>query len=202
MNSVEKINNFRTICHQISHHKKFYGVTSSYDWIDAQLAFHTNLFSGPNHSLQLTNTSARNGFNLIEDLKMPGQHSTPSETVSFGISSQSHKDHLAWEFIKLLRSNQKTQQELMETHKGCSVMPSVIKSKKTANILQQDNSTRNSINNIKLDKILRDTAINPKFRNYKQVMERLDYQIQQSLSNGNLDSDLFNIQQNINRQIE
>ena len=252
LNSVEKINNFRTICHQISQHKKFYGVTSSYDWIDAQLAFHTNLFSGPNHSLQLTNTSARNGFNLIEDLnndnqmqnvnnenfdcgevafmplnfaqyrtytsypyhvtqdtkfreeelKMPGQHSTPSETVGFGISSQSHKDHLAWEFIKLLCSNQKTQQELMKTDKGCSVMPSVIKSKKTANILRQDNSTRNSINNIKLDKILRDTAITPKFRNYKQVMERLDYQIQQSLSNGNLDLDLFNIQQNINRQIE
>lgn len=252
LNSVEKIYNFKTICHRISQDKGFYGITSSYSWIDAQLAYHTNLFSGPNHNLQLTNASARNGFSLIEDLnndnqmqninntnfdrgevafmplnfaqyrtytsypyhvtqntrfrwkalKMPGQQSTPSETVSFGISSQSHKNQLAWDFIKLLCSNPKTQQELMKIHKGCSVMPRVIKSKETENILKQDNSTRNSINNMVLDKILRDEAITPKFRNYKQVMERLDYQIQQSLSNGNLDSDLFNIQQSINRQIE
>lgn len=138
----------------------------------------------------------------IKALKMPGNHSTPASTVGFGINRSCQDPELAWQFLKLVCANKQTQQELMKTDMGCSVMPSVVKSKETAQLLQKENSTKNSITVKTLDKIVRDEVVMPKFKNYNQIFDRLDYQIQQALDNGTLEDQLFDIQTNINRQIE
>ena len=50
--------------------------------------------------------------------------------------------------------------------------------------------------------ILKDETVEPKFKNYYTVLARLDYQIETALNNGDLASQLFNIQLNINKQIQ
>ena len=132
-------------------------------------------------------------------IKMPGQNSTPASTVGFGISKNCKNSKLAWEFIRMLCSNRQVQQELMKTNMGCSVLPKVIKSLQTKHLLLHNSATRKNISTKQLDLILRDETIYPKFKNYNQIMYRLDYQIQESLNKGNLDSQLFNIQLNINK---
>lgn len=87
----------------------------------------------------------------------------------------------------------------MKTNMGCSVLPKVIKNSQTKHLLLHSSATRRNISTKQLDLILRDETIYPKFKNYNQIMYRLDYQIQKSLNKGNLDSQLFNIQLNINK---
>ena len=102
----------------------------------------------------------------IKTLKMPGKKSTPASTTCFAISSQSRKTGIAWKFIKLVCSDKQVQQKLMQNHWGCSVMPSVIKTKETARILARDESFKDSISTTQLDAILKDETVEPKFKNY------------------------------------
>lgn len=248
---LNQISNFIGFCHQVSAKKGYYGITSNYDWYDAQLAVNSQLFVGSDHHLVLTSPKVREGFRLIQDLsadspkhdvtnymfnegkvalapfsfaefrnyttypyfitqkpnfpintnKMPGINSTPASNVGFGISSGTKQTNLAWDFIKLMASDQSLQQELMDKQMGCSVMPSVIKSKKTTYLLQNEKTTRDSINSKKLDTILKDEVVSPKFRTYQTTFEQLDYQIKQALASDSFDTQLFNIQLNINRQL-
>ena len=80
-------------------------------------------------------------------------------------------------------------------------MPQVIKSKKTSKILAENESTKSSIDNLLLDQILKDEVTYPKFKNYQSLMHQLDYQINEALQNGTLNSQLSTIQSNINRQL-
>lgn len=251
LNELDSVSKFRQICHYFSLKSGLYGITSDYNWQDAQLAYGSKLFNGKNHQLQLTNSKVRQGLNLIQDLtddsqvhnvtrtmfdqgkvallplsfaqfrtyttypyyvtskpnfqlkttKMPGNQSTSASTVGFGISSHCQKTELAWQFIKMICSNQKIQQKLMQSQMGCSVMPNVIKSKQTQRLLEQDEATKNSITATELDRILRDEAVTPKFRNYNQIMTELDAEIDRALDEDTLSSQLFTIQWNINREI-
>lgn len=242
------------ICHKISYGHKTYGITPSYSWYYALLAYNCNPFNGANHSVNITTNSARKGFSLIENLynyyqshdyntqsfdrghvafmpitlanyrtytsytfyvtkntnfewqalKLPGiknSHATPSSTVSFAISKRSHNIKYAWEFIKMMCANPKIQQRVMKVHKGSSVMPSIVKSYKTEQLLKHENPTKHSLNNLLLNKILENEAVKPKFKDYNNQFERLDYKINQSIVNQNLDTQLFNIQMNLNKNI-
>ena len=66
----------------------------------------------------------------------------------------------------------------------------------------RDESFKDSISTTQLDAILKDETVEPKFKNYYTVLARLDYQIETALNNGNLASQLFNIQLNINKRIQ
>ena len=56
---------FYQTCHKVSHNnsdKKYYGVTSNYNWQDAQLAYGNQLFSKDDNKLQLTSSKAHDGL--------------------------------------------------------------------------------------------------------------------------------------------
>lgn len=135
-------------------------------------------------------------------LKMPGiknAKATPASTVCFAISKKSSNVTAAWDFIKMMCSNPKIQQRIMKVHKGCSVIPSVVKSKQTANLLRHENYGKKGLSNQLLNKIVANEATNPKFKNYSDQINHVDYQINQAISYGNLDTQLFNIQMQINK---
>ncbi|MEB3363870.1 hypothetical protein SDC49_09350 [Lactobacillus sp. R2/2] len=51
----------------------------------------------------------------------------------------------------------------------------------------------------KLDLIMKDGAVLPKFKDYNDNLEKLDYKIQNALKAGNLETQLFNIQLQVNQ---
>lgn len=249
---------FYQLCHQIvqsNQKKQYYGVTSSYNWQDAQLAYGNELFSKTDGSVQLATDKARKAFSLVENLtndvssynvtsqlfdkgrvafmplglaqyrtytsypfhitrnnnflwectKMPGKlaaHSTPMETSMFAISSKAKNPAAAWDFMKLLCTNQDVQYEVMKTNMGASVLPSVVKSRAAQKILDEKVIDYHNLTVKKLDSIMRDGAVYPKFKDYNHKCEELDYKIQNALKAGNLETQLFNIQSQINQSEE
>ena len=248
---------FYQTCHKVSHSnsgKKYYDVTSNYNWQDAQLAYGNQLFSKDDNKLQLTSSKAHDGFSLTENLtndvalrnvtsqlfdegkvafmplglaqyrtytsypyyitrdnnfrwgctKMPGikgAKSTPMPTTLFAISSKAKNPGAAWQFMKLLCTDKDVQQELMKTNMGSSVLPSVVKSKKTQNVLDKELIDHRNLAVKKLDVITKNGAVTPKFKDYNDKLDELDYKIQNALKAGNLETQLFNIQSQVNQSI-
>lgn len=135
-------------------------------------------------------------------MRMPGiknAKATPASTVCFAVSSHSGNPIMAWQFIKMMCSNPKIQQELMKVHKGSSVLRRVVNSPKTAKELKAENFGNELISTKQLNRILDNEAVLPKFKRYNDIYGQLDYQINQALTNQDLDTQLFNIQMNLNK---
>lgn len=144
----------------------------------------------------------RNNKFLWKCTKMPGMKgikATPIETTMFAISSKAKNTKGAWEFMKLLCTNKKVQREVMKTNMGCSVLPAVVKNTQAQKILDEKVINFHNLTIKKLDLIMRDGAVLPKFKDYNDNLEKLDYKIQNALKAGNLETQLFNIQLQVNQ---
>lgn len=144
----------------------------------------------------------RNNKFLWKCTKMPGMEgikATPIETTMFAISSKAKNTKGAWEFMKLLCTNKKVQREVMKTNMGCSVLPAVVKSTQSQKILDEKVINFHNLTIKKLDLIMKDGAVLPKFKDYNDNLEKLDYKIQNALKAGNLETQLFNIQLQVNQ---
>lgn len=147
----------------------------------------------------------RNNNFVWECTKMPGiSHAlaTPMETTMFAISSKAKNAQSAWEFMKLLCTNKNIQREVMKTNMGTSVLSSVVNSPAAQKILDEKVISYHNLTTKKLDLIMKDGAISPKFKSYNNKLERLDYKIQNALKSGDLETQLFNIQLQVNQTDE
>lgn len=144
----------------------------------------------------------RNNAFLWKCTKMPGvkrTKATPIETTMFAISSKAKNPKGAWEFMKLLCTNKSVQREVMKTNMGCSVLPAVVNNKQTQKILDKKVINFHNLTIKKLDLIMKDGVTTPKFKDYNDKSEKLDYKIQNALKAGNLETQLFNIQLQVNQ---
>ena len=144
----------------------------------------------------------RNNAFLWKCTKMPGVKSakaTPIETTMFAISSKAKNPKGAWEFMKLLCTNKSVQKEVMKTNMGCSVLPAVVNNKQMQKILDEKVINFHNLTIKKLDLIMKDGVTTPKFKDYNDKSEKLDYKIQNALKAGNLETQLFNIQLQVNQ---
>ena len=144
----------------------------------------------------------RNNAFLWKCTKMPGvkrTKATPIETTMFAISSKAKNTKGAWEFMKLLCTNKSVQREVMKTNMGCSVLPAVVNNKQTQKILDKKVINFHNLTIKKLDLIMKDGVTTPKFKDYNDKSEKLDYKIQNALKAGNLETQLFNIQLQVNQ---
>lgn len=144
----------------------------------------------------------RNNAFLWKCTKMPGVKSakaTPIETTMFAISSKAKNPKGAWEFMKLLCTNKSVQKEVMKTNMGCSVLPAVVNNKQTQKTLDEKVINFHNLTIKKLDLIMKDGVTTPKFKDYNDKSEKLDYKIQNALKAGNLETQLFNIQLQVNQ---
>ena len=144
----------------------------------------------------------RNNAFLWKCTKMPGVKSakaTPIETTMFAISSKAKNPKGAWDFMKLLCTNKSVQKEVMKTNMGCSVLPAVVNNKQTQKILDKKVINFHNLTIKKLDLIMKDGVTTPKFKDYNDKSEKLDYKIQNALKAGNLETQLFNIQLQVNQ---
>lgn len=87
----------------------------------------------------------------------------------------------------------------MKVHKGSSVLRRVVNSPQTVKELKAENFGNDLISTKQLDQILNNEAVLPKFKRYNDSFSQLDYQINQALTNQDLDTQLFNIQMNLNK---
>lgn len=139
-------------------------------------------------------------------ISMPG---TKSNTITthldaslIGMSSQTKHQEIAWEFLKMLTMDEDIQQSLLDNSKGASPLKKVMLSKKTKEILAQDAVSYASLDSDVLNKILENTLVEPKFKEYENILEKADYLINQSIDQGTIDNDLNKIQKKLENELK
>ena len=132
----------------------------------------------------------------------PSINATQVDTSLYGLSSRTHHSKLAWEFLKTLTDNQKTQQALFETSQGSSVLKKVMKSSESKELLKNDDFGSTALTVDTLDSMMSGATVQPKFKRYNAVLEKADYLISRAVTNKTVDSDLADIQRQIEDQLK
>ena len=97
----------------------------------------------------------------------------------------------------LLSQNEKSQQALFEKSQGTSVLPTVVKSQQTREILQADDFGLDSLTSERLDHMMERSIMDIGQEVDRQTLERIDYLIKEALGNQEIDSALPSIQKEI-----
>lgn len=139
-------------------------------------------------------------------ISIPGTKSntitTHLDTSLIGMSSQTKHQEIAWEFLKMLTMDEDIQQSLLDNSKGASPLKKVMLSKKTKEILVKDTVSYASLDSDVLNKILENTLVEPKFKEYENILEKADYLINQSIDQGTIDNDLNKIQKKLENELK
>lgn len=119
-------------------------------------------------------------------IKMPagpdGGNVSGINTLMMGISSKTQNSKLAWEFLKMLTSNESIQQEIFQYSPGVSVLKHVTKSARTRALLNKDAPGGENLNIDALDEVMSSAVIAPKFRKYSGVIQLADSRISELIA--------------------
>lgn len=141
----------------------------------------------------------------VDCCQMPslaGSSSTSIESSSWGIANSSANKQMAWKFIQMLCSDQQLQQKLMASSTGSSVLKSVVQSQATAKVLHQYGSDSQSLTNWQLNDLLENGQLVPRFKEYTEVINLLNSRLNAALQNGDVDTELFDIQTDANNLLK
>ncbi|MGT2949006.1 ABC transporter substrate-binding protein [Streptococcus devriesei] len=139
-------------------------------------------------------------------VEMPAQNPsvarTQSSTSLYAMSAKTSQSKLAWEFLKLLSTDKKTQQQLFEDSQGASVLKSVMNSQESKNLLQNDSFGAKALTVSTLDSMLKKATAAPRFKSYNTIYEKAGYLITKSLEDDTIESDLSDIQKKIEDELK
>lgn len=111
-------------------------------------------------------------------IRMPagpsGDNRSEMSALMAGISSRTGKKQAAWDFIKMLTTDEEIQSLVYEDTSAASVLKSVNTSKKTMDLLNKDTPGDSIIDMSLLDKVI-DTGVIPnRFKQYEEAYEKTD----------------------------
>ena len=136
---------------------------------------------------------------------MPGASgSTPStlvETSLFALSSRASASKEAKEFMEFLTQDQQVQQELFRQSQGTSVLPSVVNSSESRDLLKADDFGSDSLTNRTLDRIMKKAVLSTPGNLPTDIWDRLDYLIHNALKAKDIDNQLPQIQKIIEEML-
>lgn len=139
-------------------------------------------------------------------IKLPagsnGKNISEVESLVLGIGNSTKYQKEAWNFLKMLTYNQKTQQKILRDAQGISPLKEVNQSKATEKILQKEVSQDGSVKLSLLNEIMEQAVIEPKFKNYYVVYQEMDQAIQYILnSQGDIDDGLLRLKQEVDQSL-
>ncbi|MDD3185760.1 MAG: sugar ABC transporter substrate-binding protein [Anaerostipes sp.] len=139
-------------------------------------------------------------------IKLPagsnGKNISEVESLVMGIGNSTKYQKEAWNFLKMLTYNQKTQQKILRDAQGISPLKEVNQSKATEKILQKEVSQDGSVKLSLLNEIMEQAVIEPKFKNYYTVYQEMDQEIQYILnSQGDIDDGLLRLKQEVDQSL-
>jgi sugar-binding cell envelope protein len=136
---------------------------------------------------------------------MPGASgSTPStlvDTSLFALSSRASASKEAKEFMEFLTQDQQVQQELFRQSQGTSVLPSVVNSSESRDLLKADDFGVDSLTNRTLDQIMKKAVLSTPGNLPDDIWDRLDYLIHNALKAKDIDNQLPQIQKIIEEML-
>lgn len=133
-----------------------------------------------------------------------GENLSQVDTLLMGISANTRKEELAWEFLKLLTYDEAIQTEIFQYSQGASVLKAVTQSREMENIVQEDMEEGDTvISGNLLGRVIEEGYIKPQFRLYEQALALADSEINNILENEKtIDSSLKILQRTINSYLQ
>jgi len=111
-------------------------------------------------------------------IPMPAKSKTTKATLvtttSFAMSARTPHSKLAWELMQVLTEDPEIQQTLFAESQGISVMPDVVKSRSSKDLLQVDDFGADSLTNQTLNRIMEQAVESSPKNVSKEVLEKLD----------------------------
>ncbi len=117
-----------------------------------------------------------------------GDNVSVMEELVAGISSRSANKTMAWEFLKVLTSDESIQKLIYKDTAGASALRSVTRDSEVVESLNQDTPGDSSIDMSLLNQVMEDAVVAPHFSTYETAYDEADRQISQYLSSDNMDS--------------
>ena len=133
-----------------------------------------------------------------------GENLSQVDTLLMGISANTEKEKLAWEFLKLLTYDEEIQTQIFRYSQGASVLKSVTQSKEMEDIVQEDMEEGDTvISGNLLGRVIEEGRIEPQFKKYEQAISLADSEINGILENEkNVDSSMKILQRTINSYLQ
>lgn len=143
-------------------------------------------------------------WNCIPMPAGPSGNSVSSmKTLMIGISSRTQNEKKAWEFAKLLTTDEKIQSLIYEHTAGVSPLKSVTTSKKTMELLNRDTPGESDIDMTLLDSVMESAISINYFENYSEIFNALDGYLNDYIkSNDDTSIRLYNIKNEIQKMLE
>lgn len=122
------------------------------------------------------------------------------DSLNVGISSRSRHKELAWEFLKLLTSDEEIQMKIFEYTPAASVLRSVTESQEAEAIIRETlDGTEKMIDGAFISKVIDNGRIKPKFASYQEAIQLADGEILKLFDE---DTDLDNAMRLIQRKVQ
>lgn len=125
---------------------------------------------------------------------------TPVDTSLLAISSLSSNKSLAYELIAFLTQDRSNQQTLFEQSQGLSVLPQVLQSERSADLFKEDDFGEDALDGQRLNQIM-EKAVLPLSQDLsKDSLKELDYMIQTALNLDDIDGQLSQIMEVLEKE--
>ena len=106
------------------------------------------------------------------------------DTLLMGISANTRKEELAWEFLKLLTYDEDIQTQIFAHSQGASVLQAVTESEEMEKIVQsQMEEDETVISGRLLGKVIEEGYTAPQFKKYEQALALSDSEVGEILEN-------------------
>lgn len=127
-----------------------------------------------------------------------GDNTSQVETLSVGMSSTSSHKKLAWELLKMLSQDSKTQGEIFHTSQGVSVVKEVTQSEEAMEAIMKDNPGNSNFKMWVLNDVMQNGRVQPSFKKYNDAMDLIDTEMYRIInSNADVSTQLTALQHNV-----
>lgn len=113
-----------------------------------------------------------------------GDNVSQVDTLLMGISANTRKEELAWEFLKLLTYDEEIQTQIFSHSQGASVLRAVTESKEMEEIVQAEMEEGETVISGKLlGNVIEEGYTAPQFKKYEQALALSDSEVSEILEN-------------------
>ncbi len=133
-----------------------------------------------------------------------GKNLSEVQSLLLGVSKKTKNEKLAWEFIKQLTYDEKTQLDIFKYSQGSSVLKNVTESTIAKELLaEKTGADEKVIDNILLSQIIENGVVAPQFSNYQKVMDLANSKVNDIIEKSNdMDSSMKILQRQLIKYLD
>ena len=129
-----------------------------------------------------------------------GENKTQVDNLLMGISNRTKHGDMAWQFLKKLCYETKTQQKIFQYRQGISPLKAVTNSKQAQQVLEKSMGENMTDKMKLLDELMDNAMQTPKFRKYNEAYQKIDSEMTRILTDEEeFDSNILKLKQEIDK---